>query len=402
MSLALASSILAGCSSDGGGPGSNGPDRPPTTTTTTRPAPAGDAFYVPPEDLELEAGRLVWAAPVEGAPAGTKGWRILYGSQSVGGDPIAVSGLLFVPDPPPAPARRPMPVLALAHGTTGLGDKCAPSRVVAGGGPSEANSLPPEVLKDHVVVATDYEGLGTPGVHPYVVGLSSARSILDSIRVAQRFGGAGTTTSSPSVVWGHSQGGGAALVAAELATTYAADANVRGVAAGAPAAELKLLARGLRSSPFVGYLLMTAAGFKAAYPDLDLAAILTPAGEEAATRVAELCADEAVRSFTARDAGALVKADPAATAPFADRLEENSPGARRSKVPVFIYHGDADVLIPAVVSKLVLDRYCANGTTATRKTYAGESHGSVVAKAAPDVTRYLSDRLSGKPAPSSC
>lgn len=147
---------------------------------------------------------------------------------------------------------------------------------------------------------------------------------------------------------------------------------------------------------------MTAAGFKAPYPDLDLGAILTPAGEEAAARAGELCGDEAVGAFTAGDADALVKADPASTAPFADRLEESSPGARPSEVPVFLYHGGADELIPALVSKLALDRYCDNGTTALRKTHAGEGHASVVAKAAPDIIGYLSDRLAGKPAPSSC
>ena len=37
----------------------------------------------------------------------------------------------------------------------------------------------------YVVAATDYEGLGTPGVHPYLVGESEGRSVLDAARAAR-------------------------------------------------------------------------------------------------------------------------------------------------------------------------------------------------------------------------
>ncbi len=373
----------------------------PTTTVPTEPpvAPEGDAFYVAPPGRPAKAGDLIWAAPLTSPPDGTKGWRVLYGSETVAGAPTAVSGMLFVPATlPPGP----LPILALAHGTTGLADRCAPSRTVLESGRSEVSSLPPEVLRSHVVVATDYEGLGTPGVHPYLVGLSEGRSVLDSIRLAQRFPAAGTSSSSPSIIVGHSQGGGAALVSGEISPTYAPDTNVRGVAAGAPAAELKLVASALRSSPFFGFLFMTAAGFKASYPEVDLGAILTPAGIAGVTAAGEQCGSETVAAFAGKDAATFIRADPSTLEPYASILEENSPGARPSPVPVFLYHGEADNLVPAALSKIVFDRYCRNGTTVSRKTYPGKGHTDVVTTARADVTSFLADRLAGKPAPSSC
>jgi len=408
----LAATVLlaAGCGDDDGTGVLSETETQESTTTSASPAeetigalpaPDGDAFYTPPDPLpEGDTGDLIWATEVE-APAGSRAWRILYRSETVAGDAVAVSGLLVAPDP--VPSEEPLPILGFAHGTTGLADECAPSRLVE----EEANSveldeLPVELRERYVVVATDYEGLGTPGVHPYAVGLSEGRNVLDSIRAAQRFPGIGTSDDSASVAWGHSQGGGAALVAGELSDDYAPDANLTGVAAGAPASELKLLGTALQTSPFFGYIFMAGAGFQAAYPDLDLSAIFTPAGVEAAAAAAEQCGSETIAAYEGQDPAQYLLADPGTTEPFASRLEENSPGVRPSAVPIFLYHGEADEQIPVAASQLVLDRYCANGTTAYRRTWPGADHGGVVPLALPDIVAYLDARLAGEPAPTSC
>ncbi len=411
VAASLALLLLAGaCNAPSSGEDATASQGPATTTASTststtepvlREGPPGDAFYLAPEGKPAARGDVIWASALPDSPPGTKGYRILYGSETVAGAPTAVSGLLYVPDRRPA-SEAPLPILALAHGTTGLADRCAPSRTALEGRRSEATFLAPEVLASHVVVATDYEGLGTPGVHPYLVGLSEGRSVLDSIRAAQRFPDGGASADSASVIVGHSQGGGAALVSAEIAPTYAPDTNVKGVAAGAPAAELKLIASSLGKSPFFGFLFMTAAGFQASYPDVDLSAIFTPAGIEGITAAGEQCGSETIAAFAGKDASTFVVAAPGKLEPFASILEENSPGARPSPVPVFLYHGEADNLVPAALSKIVLDRYCRNGTTVSRKTYPGKGHTDVVATARPDITSFLADRLAGKPAPSSC
>ena len=113
-------------------------------------------------------------------------------------------------------------MVSYAHGTTGIADECAPSKSNGSGETGViANIL---VSNGYIFAATDYEGLGTAGVHPYVVGVSEARSMLDIIRAARQL----TESSGKSVVWGHSQGGGAALMASEVAPKYAPDAQVVG------------------------------------------------------------------------------------------------------------------------------------------------------------------------------
>jgi alpha-beta hydrolase superfamily lysophospholipase len=418
--LVAATLILAACATDGGSTapvttttGATVAPTAPSASTSTSPAaattapggttrlaaPEGDAFYVPPDPLPPgEPGDVIWAREIDLVP-GAEAWLVLYRSTNVRDEPIAVSAVVAAPVGEVAEAR---PIAAWAHGTTGLGDQCAPSKALVRGDAPELQLLPVVLDRGWVVVATDYEGLGTPGVHPYAVGLSEGRGVLDAIRAAQRLGGTGADATSPAFVWGHSQGGGAAAFAAELAPTYAPDTNVVGAVAGAPASELKLLGTALLTSPFFGYTFMSAAGFKAAYPDLDLSAVLTDEGLALAEQAAGACSTEIVTAALGQDPTRYISNDPSRVEPFASLLEENTPGQRPTSVPIFLYHGEEDEQIPVELSKLLLDRYCASGVTAYRKTYPGQSHAGVVLPAFPDIERYINDRLAGLPAPSSC
>jgi len=67
-----------------------------------------------------------------------------------------------------------------------------------------------------------------------------------------------------------------------------------------------------------------------------------------------------------------------------------------------VYHGEQDEQIPVVASLLLLQRMCrVGGFTVLRRTYAGASHGGVIAAATADIDRWVSDRLSGTPPPTS-
>ena len=56
------------------------------------------------------------------------------------------------------------------------------------------------------VTASDYQGEGTPGLLPYIVGVSAARNTIDIVRAARHL--AAAHASSNYVVWGHSAGVG--------------------------------------------------------------------------------------------------------------------------------------------------------------------------------------------------
>jgi acetyl esterase/lipase len=95
------------------------------------------------------------------------------------------------------------------------------------------------LARGYVVTATDYPGLGTPEVHPYLVGRSEARAVLDSVRAAKKIPEAGA--GDRFAVWGHSQGGQAALFTGLEAARYAPELKIVGVAAAAPATDLAAL-----------------------------------------------------------------------------------------------------------------------------------------------------------------
>ncbi len=384
-------------------PPSTGPG-PAAPTPANGPGvegPAGDAFWVPPDPLPAgQPGDVIWTRHLPAPVAGSEAWLVLYRSTTAQGDPVAVSGVVLVPPGEPAPGGR--PVVTLAHGTTGMADQCAPSRRIAAGGSTELSLVgPAAAAQGWLVVATDYQGLGTPGVHPYLVGHSEARNVLDLVRAAERMPATGATTTSPVVVIGHSQGGGASAFAAELAPTYAPDLDVRAAVAGAPATELDAVDdASIAGGPTFGFVMMIVAGFEAGYPRLPIDAVLMPAGQELLPRVEQGCVSDVLRDFADDDPAALLV--DGANPEWAAALEENTAGRQGTPVPVYVFHGDADMIVPPAWSADYQARACAAGTNVTRTVYPGLDHVTVLLSALPAAFDWLSARVAGVPAPPGC
>jgi alpha-beta hydrolase superfamily lysophospholipase len=363
--------------------------------------PAGDAFYTAPSPLPgKNPGDLIWYRTIPWDADGTA-YVILYRSTTVDGTPIAVSGTAVVPKGASPSESR--PILAWAHGTTGLGDQCATSRQFAAGDAPEAALATAALQRGMVFVATDYQGLGTPGEHAYVMNLAEGRNVLDSARAAGQLPDTQISGASKVVIWGHSQGGGAAALAAELAPTYAPELNVVGAMAGAPAGDLQAMASapGTSTTPF-GYVLMAVAGVQAEYPSLGVEKLLTPAGAALLEKIKTQCADEILPELEGQTSAQIALPALAADAGLAKVLKENSAGYLKTPVPIFIYHGDADTTVPASVSKAMFDRYCAEGVDVSRTIYPGAGHVDVIASALTDITNWLDARLKGEPARSTC
>jgi len=413
--------VVAASSCSNGDDASAGTTAVPVTTaapttvpqgTTTLPAttaapvattvPSGEAFYVPPDPLsDGDPGDLLRARPFT-RPDGTQAWQLLYRSENLAGEPVAVSGTLLVPPGTPPSGGR--PVVSWANGTVGLADSCAESKRIASGGGGQVTALAAPLLATGMaVVATDYEGIGTPGVHPYLVGEIEGRNVLDAVRAVQQLPESGVTASSPVLVWGHSQGGHAAAFAAELAPTYAPELPVKGAALGAPPGDLAglLSAPNDVPQPFFGFIPMLFAGYQAGYPDADLDTLLTARGEEAVAAAADQCVTETIQAFANAVPAEYLETAPVTSEPLASLLQENSAG-RATPIPLFVYHGDADTIVNPVSSELMQSRYCAAGVTSERKVYPGADHTSVIPAAAADITAWFDARLVGAPAPSTC
>lgn len=371
------------------------PSSDPTTTSTTPLVWTGDddGFYAPPEPLPVgEPGDLLRYQVVETDVPGTT-YKVLHLSESVQGDAIAVSGVVVVPEG--AAAGEPATVLTWAHGTTGIADACAPSK-----DPGGAVDLAPAFLeRGWVFAATDYEGLGTPGRHPYIVGTSEGRGVLDVVRAASQLPDAPAT--DEVVVWGHSQGGHAALWAGQLAADWAPELDVVGVVAGAPASELPLIAQALQNGPFQHYLALAAAGINAAYPEADLSLVMTDAAQDLLPAVDERCAGDIADVF-ALPYEEFAVADPTSVEPWRSLLLENDPGHVKTDIPVLVIHGEEDEQIPVVASQLLFERVCGLGQVIERRTYPGMRHAEVIGPSFDDMVTWMDARVAGEPAGSFC
>ncbi|ESQ90495.1 hypothetical protein ABENE_12295 [Asticcacaulis benevestitus DSM 16100 = ATCC BAA-896] len=168
------------------------------------------------------------AAPAEVSLAqAARADRILYSSQSWQDATVAttVSGIVFFPKGEIPKAG--WPIIAWAHGTTGIADVCAPSFMARSD--RDKAYLGAWLEAGYAIVATDYEGLGTPGPHPYLQYKSEGMAILDSLRAALK--AYPKTLRNQIVTMGQSQGSGAAIAAAYLAPDYAPELKIKGTVA---------------------------------------------------------------------------------------------------------------------------------------------------------------------------
>lgn len=381
--------LLAACASTGSG-----------IATVSVGAPAQTSSLPPFYDVPspLPAGRPGEVIKTEDAGvSGLHGTmrRVMYHSQSISGVDIAVTGLVAVPSTPP-PAGG-FPVITWAHGTTGIADICAPSL----GGADVVDFANRLLDAGYVITATDYEGLGTPGRHPYVVGESEARSTLDIVRAARNLPDA--HASDNYVVWGHSQGGHAAMFSLHIADTWAPELHLAGVVAGAPPSQLYLIYQALKNSPFRAYILMAAAGFNAAYGDTlaPLDKVLTPTGLQAVDTVDDGCADYVAQQTASIPTEDMIKADPSTVPEWNALLNANDPGkfTAPGSVPLLMIQGGNDEQIPVVSTQILFDQQCAIGQTEQRWIYPGQSHAGVIGPSFDDMLEWIANRFAGAPAP---
>lgn len=393
--------IFAACSGDDS-EGSASTTASPDTTASTVPAvmevaPDADLYALAEGTLDPgEPGDVIAFQEVPGLEIDGTVLRVLYHSESLEGDDIPVTGIIIVPSGEVPEGGR--PVLTWAHGTTGIADECAPSKDL------EANGIGlvgPFLERGMVFVATDYEGLGTPGRHPYIAGESEGRGTLDIVRAARQLEDR-TGASDRVVIWGHSQGGHAALFANQIVAEWAPELKVAGTVAGAPPSQLPLIAAALRDSPYRYYLAMVAAGWEAAFPEADPSLVLSPLGVAALDKVDEGCTSEIAEAFNAVPYEDLVIADPATTPPWSDLLVENDPGFVLGESPILIIHGGNDEQIPVVSSELLLARMCGIGQVVERRVYPDQSHAGVIGPSLPDMLEWIDGRLAGDDAPTSC
>ena len=358
-------------------------------------------FYDVPDPLPPgEPGTIIRSRRLLGAPNGAKAWRVLYHSTDRAGNDIAVSGVVVAPDLPSRGHER--TVVSWAHPTTGAeGKRCAPS---TGIDPFILMEGLDELLRaGYVVAATDYSNMGAAGPASYLVGDTEGRNVLDAVRAAQHLDGA--DAGSNTLLWGHSQGGQAALFAGQIQPTYAPELDLKGVAVAAPAGELgELLAADIGDVSGVTIGAYAFGAFQEAYrdeyPDLALTSVLTPEGAAAVPKMMPLCLlgqNKQLHAIATPLIGSFVAKDPTSVEPWASFLAENTPGAVQIDVPVLVTQGLKDQLVKPATTDSLVQRLCDAGDEVQYRRYADVDHGTVAYRTVPLLVPWLKAREAGKP-----
>ena len=341
-------------------------------------------FYTPPDPLPPgQPGDLIRSEPsgVVLEPSGqlgafvADGTRIMYRSNDARGNPTAITGTYFEPHNP-WPGQGPRPLIVLGVGTYGQGDQCAPSRLFSQGihfssglditfGYEEL-FVATMVARGFAVLVTDYDGLGTPGVHTYLNRAAQGHAMLDAARAAKHLPDTSLNPAGPVAFWGYSQGGAASASAAEMAPAYAPELNIVGAWAGAPPADLAALLPFADGSALVGAVGYALNGVIAAYPESEPAIreVLAIYGHDLLDKTKEQCIVESVLNFSFHRLQEYTKGDVAELTrrePFKTLFDEQRIGRSRPSAPVLIDINRFDPLVPWAAARQLAIDWCAQG-----------------------------------------
>ena len=347
-------------------------------------------------------GTLIRSEPMMFAPAGAQAYRVLYRSSGMHGEPIAVSGVIIVPPGPIPPGGR--PIVAWAHPTTGVVPHCAPSLAIFVF--QQMAGLRQLIEQGAVVAATDYPGLGTAGPHPYLVGDSEARAVIDSVRAARNLPGVDGGTDF--AVWGHSQGGQASLYTGLIASRYAPELHLVGVAAAAPATSLvTLMGDDFKTTGGKNLTAMTLWSWSRVF-GAPIDKVVLPEAMPTVDRLAGECI-ESIFDILARrqtekplEQHFLAVSNIATVEPWHTLAAHNTPGPLPATMPLFLAQGTTDTIVAPDVTRAYMQQQCKAGGKVTMMWVPGVGHGLVAADSANAAVTWMMDRFAGQPAPSDC
>jgi hypothetical protein len=303
----------------------------------------------------MNPGSLTSSEQINTSISGAKAWRIAYTSEDANGTAHTVTGLVIAPDKPGSDRA----IASWCHGTTGIGDAACPSaqpdpaRELVTYFSTEATQqidygipgLQRLIDSDRVVVATDYQGLGSPGIHQYSVNRTNAR---DSVFIAHAARSLDVGAGTQLLSFGWSQGGGASAAVSELDDADFGDLTLLGCALLSPGVTGIALTNpvGMGAAladptlPPDSHLVMTLAGHAAGFPDdMDLTKLLTPLGVEIVNAIADTqpvhhMNDTLGRLFKLK--GAILDLQPEGMEQFKAAVIKSTAGAHTPRCPILM------------------------------------------------------------------
>lgn len=316
------------------------------------------------------------------------------------GQEVQATSLVFTPNTQPPVGG--WPIVVWAHGTTGVADVCAPSKAALAD--STKDLISKLLAAGYVVVAPDYEGLGTPGIHPFLNVKSEAFSITDAVVATRNYlSQRNLLTSKKWVTVGHSQGGHAALGAAQYASR--AQLEYKGTVAVAPASNLGfILIAGEQSvanatldkkismyAQLDTYTALVTAGIRNTQPTFDYPQVFTPQISSIAQQAETICSGPLGQAFGAgmtqyvtEHNGTLdgyTRTQPNFMAvplvkTFLDK--DSQPLQVKVTTPIIIYQGLADSTVPKVATDILISNATVVGTKINSYVTGNWDHGTAM------------------------
>ncbi|MGB8406333.1 MAG: lipase family protein [Mycobacterium sp.] len=351
-------------------------------------------FYTPPDQLPAgkpgdlirsEPARLVYEPSGQLGSWAATGTRIMYHSTDAKGNPVAATGIYLEPNNP-WPGKGPRPLIAYAPGPYGLGEQCAPSRLMDQGihfsqgfdltFNYEETFLATMVARGFAIVVADGIGMGThiPGGPQFMNRIAAGTGLLDAARAAMQLPGTSLDPHGPVAFWGWLSGGQAAGSALELASTYAPELNIVGAALNTPIANLSLMPPFLDGNLLVGALGYVLNGIVNSYPETQnlLLGTLTDRGSHFVQWSSNICLVQSVADFGFRhlyfpDNTGYFNVDPATlfgTDPVKSLLAAQNLGTLKPVAPAYISANRYDTFNPYQASQNLASDWCAKGADA--------------------------------------
>ncbi|MBB3883924.1 alpha/beta hydrolase family protein [Acetobacter oeni] len=375
----------------------------PTSLPEARAMEAQDAlpvtaFYTAPAAGDITPGKLIRQEPGTDyvLPSGIKAWRILYHSLDAARHDVTTSAFVLIPEG--TPPKGGWPVVAWAHGTSGVAQPCAPSRMKdLYYGDEGLFEFPKAGL---AVVATDYHGLATPGPHQYMNKLAQAYDVIYSVRaVREAFPG----LSHDWVVDGHSQGGMASWSVAEMEQQID-DPHYRGAVSVSGTVDMLDF---IRPAPAEGgapfYLPMVAFGLRARYPEYKPQSMLNHAGMAHYNEIATSgCWFTGYAALYGKTENQITKSNWTRNLAVQAMLWENAIGNQSVRGPLLVITGGGDTSVPPGGVRSTARKACNNGIRLAFRFYPGLDHDPTMTNSVKDQISWIKARLADEPFQSDC
>jgi hypothetical protein len=350
-------------------------------------------FYNTPDPFPAgKPGALIRSQAIEqyDIPYSVSVVRILYHSRSASGEDVAASGVVLFPYEKKPPAAG-WPVIAWAHGSTGVARRCAPSLMRnIGHGPF----LAMYVNLGYAVVATDYTGLGTNFRNAFLDGPSNATDVIASIPAARA---AVPQLGTRWIVMGEAEGGLAVVAVGEKENEVRDPDYLGGIAISDMASAKEIYEPATVGSSSL-MLTSLAYGIKTVYPQFQVSDMLTEKALALYHEIGEACGQATVPQLSGIK---TVKPGWESNAFVRQYFDRNDPGQTKAYGPILVISGHTDPSKLAAATQAI-GRMCKQGTRVQWERYPDLDPGSVIGESVRDQIGWIEGRFAGRPSPTNC